>query len=260
MWSIHVHTWNNLFVWKFILTDWPCCAIGIANHYRAEFTCYTSQTYPFIWVVCQWLLSSRGVPVPKQSWVVLLSLQRSGTHWFPGSICLQFCQTWHSKRIHRTSFVLKPTCRGCLMNWTVTRALQSYPRSLAEGFFANMFGPFKFPGHAIPHVLRCFADAHALRILYHQTEKFTWWTAAMRREAIEGFFRSKLLLGSWPSLAENYIWNIPEVYPKCFLFVFKLGKTIDWGSHVLNSLALFFWKWGWILLHTLTASNCPGPW
>lgn len=31
-----------------------------------------------------------------------------------------------------------------------------------------------------------------LRILYHQTERFSWWTNAMRRHSIEGFFRCEV--------------------------------------------------------------------
>lgn len=194
-----------------LLCYWHCKSIPSRIHLL-----HIADSSIHIWVICQWFLSSRGAPVPKQSWVVLLSLQRSGTHWFPGSICFQFCQTSHSKRIHHTSFVLNPTCWGCLMNWTATRALQSYPRSLAEGFFANIF---KFPGHAIPHVRRCFAVRWGFCI-------------TKLRNSLGGLLlcdakQSRVFSGAncrW-DLDQVWLRTTFETYPKCIrnVFYFRVG-------------------------------------
>lgn len=109
--------------------------------------------------------ATEGAPVPKQSWVVLLSLQRSGTHWL-------------SHELNRDPCIA-----------------------------------------VLPE------------ILYHQTEKFTWWTAAMRREAIEGFFRSKLLDPAAYFDGKQLPWTLVD-------YVAQTAKDLESGRLVRG----FNWK------------------
>ena len=120
------------------------------------------------------------------------------------------------------------TCRsGSRTSWTAIRALQCYLRHLAHAwggttwhqtcvdkparswkllFFRPLgsLGCFRIvssraslriPG-ALFHMSWMFfslSDSDLVRILYHQTERFSWWTPILRREAIQGFFKGKLL-------------------------------------------------------------------
>lgn len=106
-----------------------------------------------------------GFALPTESWVVLLSLQRSGTHWL-------------SHELNRDPCIA-----------------------------------------VLPE------------ILYHQTERFSWWTPTLRREAIQGFFKGKLLDPTAEFDGKQLPWTLVD-------YVAQTGKDLQNGRLVRG----FNWK------------------
>lgn len=117
----------------------------------------------------------------RTSWIAIRALQcylRHLAHAWGGT-------TWHQTYVDKPArswkllFFRPLGSLGCLNKIVSSRASLRIPGAY-ESVWINY---------------ECFSRCHCdlVRILYHQTERFSWWTPMLRREAIQGFFKGKLL-------------------------------------------------------------------
>ena len=255
MWSPHLHTWNDImFVWIFILTDWPCCAIGIANQYRAEFICYTSQTVPFIYE------SYANGFCPHE---VHLCQNNPGWSYCPCSVPVLtgfpavFVSNFARLRIPKeyTIPALFWTRRAEAVSWTEPRPVHC---SLTRDPWLRVSLPTFLSFQAMPYlmfgdVLRCAEDSVSPNWEIHLVD------CCYATRSNRGFFQEQTVAGILTKFGwERHLKHTRSVSE--MFFIFELGKTMNCGSPCPELFGIVFSKWGWILLHTLTGSSCPGPW